>query len=156
MTGEPRVISAKRTAFYKFVMPLLTVGVAIGIVTVALRASTSSTPLFAKVVVGGLIVAYLLGARRYADLKCVALLDDALAVSNFQREIVVPLRDVVRVREMTSRSWRTSDVIVAIDLARDTDFGRRVTFLTPPTFASSEAPHPIVEELRDAVTAAKR
>ena len=78
MVGEPRVISAKRTAFYKFVMPLLTVGVAIGLMTVALRSSTSSTLLYAKIIVAGLIAAYFLGARRYADLKFVSLIDDTL------------------------------------------------------------------------------
>ena len=87
--------------------------------------------------------------RSGAELKRVAFSESSLRVSNFRREIIVPVSDVDVVDQHETQSGR-----VVIRLTRDTEFGRRIIFspigLFPPR------PHPIIAELRAAVMAAKR
>ena len=91
----------------------------------------------------------IIGIRSGRRLKRVALTDTALHVSNFWREIAVPLGDVEAVDHDDSGLGR-----VVITFARDTAFARRIEFspigFFPPT------PHPIIAELRAAVASAKR
>jgi len=86
--------------------------------------------------------------RRFVPLKRVILSDTSLHVSNFLREVVVPLRDVESVNQREG-----TESLVIVRFARRTAFGRRIVFSgigwKPPQ------PHPIVAELRAVVTAAK-
>ena len=82
----------------------------------------------------------------------VVMTDRELRISNYLREIVVPLSDVDQVSE---NRW-VSIHPVTIQFVRRTDFGHRIVFMPtarPFAFFSS---HPIVAELRSAVESAKR
>jgi len=86
--------------------------------------------------------------RGFIPLKRVILSDTSLHVSNFLREVVVPLRDVESVHQRAG-----SDALIIVHFARRTAFGRRIMFSgigwRPPQ------PHPIVAELSASVAAAK-
>src|SRR5262249_38682893 len=69
----------------------------------------------------------------------------------FRREITVPLRDVGRVRQSLLESG-----FVIIDLARDSELGRRIRFIPKRAQAWAFQQHPIVDHLRDAVADAKK
>jgi hypothetical protein len=85
---------------------------------------------------------------RCAGLKRVVLTGDSLRVSNFVREIAVPLSDVGGIDDNEGKIYR-----VVIRFARETPFGRRINF--SPIGWSHPRPHPIIAELRAAVAAAK-
>src|SRR5262245_13048894 len=90
-------------------------------------------------------------AARCLGLKRVALTEDALHISNYRREIAVPLRDVASVKH----SWiGPRSVIVRFE--RENEFGRQVAFLPKHTFDELFWSSPIVDRLRDAVAAAKK
>ena len=82
-----------------------------------------------------------------ARLKRVAMSETSLHVSNFRREIAVPLNDISSVGEIEGPPYR-----VCIQLKKETPFGRQIFF--SPKGGSSPRPHPIVAELRAAVTPA--
>ncbi len=61
----------------------------------------------------------------FGSLKRVRLVDDELHISNYLRQVVVPLRHVVSVRQ---RHWlSTTDIVVEFD--RDIGFGTTVRFI---------------------------
>lgn len=82
-------------------------------------------------------------------LKRVRVEDDTLLVSDFRREVRVPLRDVVGVRQPRFPVPGS----IAIDLARETPFGREVTFF-PQRRGLFGAEGPTMRELRALVSAA--
>ena len=86
----------------------------------------------------------------FLGLKHVAYTDTELHVSNFRRQIVVPLSDVVSV----GRTVIGMNAIV-IQLAQDSEFGNRVTFIPKRMFHPFVWTHPIVDRLRDLVAAAR-
>jgi hypothetical protein len=150
----PRVLSASHTPLLKFGLPpvglWLAARVAFG--WVKYNQTHEQAQSLAAAVVAATVVIMPLLSWSYARLKRVALTEDALHVSNFRREIVVPVRDVDRVRQpLLSRD------LIVVDLARDTDFGRRIVFqpkgMYPGLFFWT---HPIVDRLRDAVADAKK
>jgi hypothetical protein len=161
MTASRR-ISAAQTAFFKFVLPgAFLVGIGWTVVMferlLALRdrwdrVGTGGTGGF-RMTIALLVMCVamaIIGIRSGGRLlKRVALTDTALHVSNFWREIAIPLGDVEAVDHAGGGFGR-----VVITFARDTAFGRRIEFspigLFPPT------PHPIIAELRAAVAGAKR
>jgi hypothetical protein len=89
------------------------------------------------------------GVRRCGAMKRVVLTGDSLRVSNFLREITVPLNDVDEIDEIEGKAYR-----VVVRFRSPTPFGRRIIF--SPIGWSFPHPHPIVAELRAAVLAAKR
>lgn len=157
MTASRR-ISAAETAFFKFFVPgAFLVGIGVTVVMfqrlLALRDRWDrlGTGVIAMTIASLLMcvaiaIAQIRSGRR---LKRVALTDTALHVSNFWREIAVPLGDVEAVDHDDSGLGR-----VVIRFVCDTAFGRRIEFspigLFPPT------PHPIIAQLRAAVAGAKR
>jgi len=142
-TSGPRVISGADTFFAKFV---ITSAFLIGgglMVWAVLRSFAAHDHLKS---VGGLAAIATLPGTIWplARLKRVALSERSLHVSNFLREIEVPLSDVSSVEEIDGAAYR-----VVIAFKRDTPFGRQIRFspqgLWPPH------PHPIIAELRAAV-----
>jgi hypothetical protein len=104
------------------------------------------------------LVAYIIGSATlclwigwsFLRLKRVAYTETDLHVSNFRREIVVPLVDVASVgRRIVGMN------ALVIQLARDTEFGNRITFIPKRMFHPFVWTHPMVDRLRDAVDAAK-
>jgi len=79
-------------------------------------------------------------------LKRVALDDQALYISNYHREIVVPLRDI----EFVTESRWINIHPITIHLQRDTEFGTRIVFMPKVRWFAFCSSHPIVAELRAA------
>jgi len=153
-----RRISAGSTAFFKFVVPgtfLVGIGVAVVLVErlLAIRdrwdSLGSGGAAMSIASLAMCVVLAILQIRSNRRLKRVALTDTALHVSNFWRELAVPLGDVEAVDHVDSGLGR-----VVIRFARDTAFGRRIEFI--PIGFSPPTPHPIIAELRAAVAGAKR
>jgi hypothetical protein len=147
-----RVISAGHTPLVKWGFPGLILLQGIGWVLGWMRVLQADEPVAPVVILYAVVCAALFpwGAWACLGLKRVALTDSELRISNFRREIVVPLRDVTSV----GRTVLGMNAIV-IDFARDTDFGRRIKFLPKRMFFRFTWTHPLVDRLRDAVAAAK-
>ena len=71
----------------------------------------------------------------------------ALYVSNFMKEVVVPLREVDRI---TENRWVNIHP-VTIHFRRDRGFGSRIVFMPTHRWFGFSSSHPIVAELRRAV-----
>jgi hypothetical protein len=144
--AKPRVISAEYTLLVKLGAPAFALwqGASLVVTWVHQGALSRDWPYLAVMAaVVGLVVWWC------AHLKRVSLTDDALLISNFRREIVVPLRDVAHVGQ-----WRIEWSAIVIRLARDTEFGRRIHFI-PKRFHFGWR-HPMVDRLRYEVAAAKK
>jgi uncharacterized membrane protein len=151
-----RRISAGDTAFAKFFVSAVFLGFVVALTVLLISATKRlvSRPddltgivfdiIRALAGIGmGLMVVWLC-----ARLKRVALSDTSLHVSNFAREIVVPLSDVESVDQVSGIAYR-----VVVRFARATPFGRQINF--SPIGLREVRPHPILAELRTAVTGAK-
>ena len=84
-------------------------------------------------------------------LKRVEMDHDVLYVSNYRREVRVPLRDIAEVSENRWINIRP----VTIEFRRDTDFGHRVVFIPQQRLWAFWRPHPVVAELQGAVRRAR-
>jgi hypothetical protein len=153
VSDRPRVISASHTPLVKFGIPplVLWLGVRVAVGAARYLRSHEQLPPISQATIVACIVLFPFFAWSYLRLKRVALTDDALHISNFRREIVVPLRDVDRVRQ----NWFEMHWIV-IRLARESEFGRRIVFIPKREFRRFGWTHPLVDHLRDAVAAAKK
>ena len=150
--GGVRVISAGDTFFAKFcVSSLLLVGaVALLVQSCLLPSGPPDFGHFAlrTVRVLALIAASMTAVFFCGGLKRVTLSETSLKVSNYLREIVVPLNEVSSIDQIDGVFYR---VVIAFN--GETAFGRRIDF--SPQGLSGPRPHPIVGELRAAVAAAK-
>ncbi|WP_257385613.1 hypothetical protein [Tahibacter caeni] len=79
-------------------------------------------------------------------LKRVSIDDGNLYVSNYFREIKVPLAAIA---DVTENRWINIHP-VTIHLKRDTEFGNRITFMPKSRMFSGFSSHPVVQELRRA------
>src|SRR5579863_1205949 len=82
----------------------------------------------------------------------VVMTDRELRISNYRREIVVPLSDVDQV---TENRWVNSHP-VTVQFVRRTDFGHRIVFMPKGRPFALFSSHPIVAELRAAIETAKQ
>ena len=87
-----------------------------------------------------------------ARLMRVVMTDRELRISNYLREIVVPLSDVDQV---TENRWVNGHP-VTVQFVRRTDFGHRIVFMPRVRPFALFSSHPIVAELRAAIETAKR
>jgi hypothetical protein len=83
-------------------------------------------------------------------LKRVRMDDKALYISNYSREIVVPL---VNVAEVTENGWLNIHP-VTITFHSDTEFGSRVVFMPKTRWFGFWSSHPVVDEIRTAANRA--
>jgi hypothetical protein len=79
-----------------------------------------------------------------AGLKKVRMDQDSLYISNFRKEIVVPLSSIGSV---TENRWINIHPIT-IHFRAPTEFGNKVTFMPTSRFFGFWSSHPVVEELR--------
>ncbi|HEV8400217.1 MAG TPA: hypothetical protein VGQ18_10310 [Gemmatimonadales bacterium] len=154
-----RTISSLQTSFLKFVFPPLWIG-GFTIATIALflgagdfrDAAGNTPPLDLKWVF--LLVTIAGGSFIYwacAPLKRVELDDRALYISNYSKEIEVPLRDIA---EVTENRWIHSHP-VTIHFHRETEFGDSIVFMPTVRWFGFWSSHPIVAELRAAAARAR-
>jgi hypothetical protein len=153
----PRTISSAQTFVMKFVFPLIWIG-GFGFGTAMLfragdRLGDRPPPpdmkwvFLAGLLVGSLAV-YWWGVR----LMRVVMTDRELRISNYRREIVVPLSEVDQV---TENRWVNLHP-VTVEFVRRTDFGHRIVFMPKVRPLALFSSHPIVAELRAASETAKR
>ena len=142
-----RTISSRQTFFVKFVQPIVWIGgFGIGVVAASFAAIVGTLPaplawLFLAVWALGTIIFM----RLLAPLKKVSIAGNSLVISNYRREITVPLAEIDGV---TQNRWLNFHP-VTIRLRHDTEFGRTITFMPKARFLLPWSSHPIVSELRD-------
>jgi len=82
--------------------------------------------------------------RLLSPLKKVSIAADSLIISNYRREIAVPLGEIERITENRWLNYRP----VTIHLRHDAGFGRTITFMPKVRPFLLWRSHPIVAELR--------
>ncbi len=148
-----RLLSTGFTYFYKVIVPglaliaLVGAAVALGLGRGSLTFGPASLPL-GFIVVG--VAIYQI--RVCVGLKRVEMDARNLYISNYRAQIVVPLREVA---DVTENRWLHLHP-VTIHFQRPTESGSSIVF-APDMFATwvSFVSHPVVNELRQAVTHAK-
>ncbi len=145
-----RLLSSGFTYVYKFVLPVWIGIVVLGLtITTVLGIGRNMLSLPILPVIVALVALQLLPAL---TLKRVEMDSRNLYISNFSKQIVVPLADVTDVSENRWLHYHP----VTIQLARPTEFGNRITFAPDMSdtwfrFLS----HPVVAQLRTAVARAR-
>ena len=146
--SQPRVISASDTFFAKFVVaPVLLFGAVVLILVTLRDQARAHEPAISWLGIAVYLASIGVFVWQFWPLvrvKCVALSKTSLHVSNFLREIVVPLSDISGVWEIEGTAYR-----VCIEFKSETPLGRQIRF--SPKGLSPPHPHPIVAELRAAV-----
>jgi hypothetical protein len=143
-----RRLSSSLTFVYKFVFPTLWIG---GFATATLLMFVGPADradpellrerwIFAGITVLGGGFLYWFCAR----LKRVSLGADRVVISNYLREIEVPLRDV----EAVSGSLLMSPELVWLRFRRPTRFGSQIVFMPRVRLFVGLSRHPLVAELR--------
>jgi hypothetical protein len=84
-------------------------------------------------------------------LKRVALDDKVLFISNYAKEVPVPLRDI---EDVTENRWLNTHP-VTIHFHRDTEFGSSIVFMPKVRWFAFFSPHPVVAELHAAAARAR-
>jgi hypothetical protein len=154
LNGSMRhTISSGQTFFMKFVFPAVWL-TGFAAVTVALFTGGRITNpdglppptemkwlFFGATVIGGLFLFWCC-----MRLKRVELDDDSLHISNYLREVRVPLRDI---EEITENRWINIRP-VTLEFRRDTEFGPRITFMPKTRWWGFWRAHPVVGELEAA------
>ncbi len=150
--SDAATISSAQTLFMKFVFPPLWIG---GFVIATLvmflvprsqwrapaDAQTKWFFLFATIV-GTIFIWW--GCIR---LKRVRMDAQALYISNYRTEIIVPFGNV---SEITENRWVNTHP-VTIHFHSDTEFGSQVTFMPKVRWFGGWSSHPVVAEIRQAV-----
>ena len=146
---RPRTISSAQTFIMKLVFPVLWIsgfgfGTALLWLDVMHGRNGTSPPGEMKWM---FLVMWLVGSALIlwscARLKRVRLDDKHIYVSNFRREISIPLSLIENVSEVR---WINIHP-VTIHLRKDTEFGRSITFMPKVRFFALWSSHPIVAEL---------
>jgi hypothetical protein len=151
-----RNLSSAWTVIHKVVFPAVWIGgFALGTACLFLaepRTRSGAPPppemrwFFLAATVLGSAFLYWFGMR----LKKVALDGDRLIISEFGREIEVPLRDVERV----TGSILMNPELIWLRFRRPTEFGTKIVFMPTTRFLGGYSRHPLVEELRTLVAQA--
>ena len=130
---QPEQISSPGTFAMKVVIPGVWLGIWAWCTTNLFSPhptvwGSGDPPDWAKwVFVAGLFLGIWIFSRLAIPLKRITLHSDHLVVSNFLREIVIPMGDVLRVG--VAPSWQINDTPVGfIELRRDSGFGTRLSF----------------------------
>ncbi len=154
-----RTISSAQTFAMKFLFPTIWIGIFAAMTLVLFAAgdrfrdAAGNPPppatkwLLLLATAGGSAFIYWFCIR----LKRVALDESTLVISNYQREISVPLRDV---EEVTENRW-ISIHPVTVRFFRETEFGSTIVFMPKVRWFAFFSSHPIVKELRTAVERAR-
>ena len=155
MNTTPRTLSSAQTFLMKFVFPLLWIG-GFALATAGLFLFPGSWHdaggdppepqvkwFFLFLTIGGSALIWWSCVR----LKRVRMDDKVLYISNYTREITVPLANVAQVSE---NRWLNSHP-VTIEFHSGTEFGSRVVFMPKFRWFAFLSSHPVVQEIRVAV-----
>jgi hypothetical protein len=135
--------------FFRAIVPaalLLTFGWWALVSLLKSQAGTAGNEMKLLLLVTGLLMIpalYWFGLR----LKKVAVDDRHLYVSNYVREIAIPLSDI----ESVSESWLIQPKLIYVRLKAKSLFGRKIVFAPPVRRFSQFRPHPVVDELKQMI-----
>lgn len=146
MKVSMRPLSSALTWFYKFVFSALWIGgFGLGTVAMFVASHTSSGEdlreirwLFLAAWIAGASMIYWTCIRA----KKVSLASDSLVISNFRRELRIPLRDVERV----TGSFLWNPELIWLHFRRPNDFGSKIVFIAPMRWFPYGR-HPLTREL---------
>ena len=145
-SAPPRIISSRRTAFARFAWMLWAGGFGGGTLGLWLGSFTAHPP--PPEMKWIFLVLWVLGTASFrwllGSVKKVRIDGATLHVSDYRREIAVPLAEI----ESVSENWWMSHHPVTIHLRHDTPFGRKITFIPKFRLLPFWRTHPIVNELR--------
>src|SRR3954466_1453905 len=142
MLNAMRLLSSQLTLFYKFILlPMISIG-AIVFLGWAVTTIPGTMPFFVFIWIPACII---WATYMSWPIKKVSLAGDKLYISNFFKEIAVPVTEIMDVRERYQIKPRR----IVIYFRHPTEFGDKVVFYAPiqPRFYFSE--HPLVGELLD-------
>jgi hypothetical protein len=143
-TIPPRTLSSAMTFLMKFIFPTLWISIfGYGTLALWIVRNNQATPDTMKGLFPLLWVAGTLFILKFcAGLKCIKADNRNLYISNYLREITVPLTLIENVTEIR---WINIHP-VTIHFRGDTEFGQRVTFM-PQSRIFAGGSHPVVTEL---------
>ena len=147
-----RTLSSAWTFFYKFVFPTVWIGgFAVGTLLMFTAADSFEGGgdvcemrwyFLTAIVLGGAAIYW-----SCMRLKKVTLDGDVLLISNFRKEIAIPLLDLERV----SGSIFMHPELVWLHFRRPTEFGTKIVFMGKSRFSFGFTRHPIVKELGELI-----
>jgi hypothetical protein len=152
-----RQLSSRMTLFYKVIFPTIWIGgFALGTALMFLSPDAWNPNPHLREVRWIFLLASIVGTGLIywscIRMKEVWLTQNSLVLSNYLREITVPLQQIERV----SGSILMSPELVWIHFRRTTPFGNRIIFMPKLRLLSGFSPHPVVDELRQLVKEASR
>jgi hypothetical protein len=141
-----RKLSSRQTALAKFAIPATIYAAAAALLIIFFAVPLLSEEPFSSggalisLVVAGVLIRW---GSAYVPLKAVSLDGRHLLVSNYRKEIAVPLSEVEQVAEVKQFEQK----LVVLSLKRPTEFGREIKFL-PRAQPRLWKEHSVVGELR--------
>jgi len=158
MESSPRLLSSRQTFIMKVLFPILWIG-GFAAATLSLFLSPDSWhragggaadaetkwTFLVVTIVGALFIWW-----TCVRLKRVRMDDRALYISNYSKEIVVPLGNVA---EVTENRWINIHPVSLVFHA-ETEFGSRIVFMPKVRWFAFWSSHPVVEDVRKAVARA--
>lgn len=144
-----RVISSGGTFYYKIILPVILLICTIALPTAVYFDGSGnhlSVAFFFFLYLLVCTVIFLLIAKKF---KKVSIDDNFLYISNYLKEITIPLSNIA---DVTETKWLRGHP-VTIHLNPASEFGNKITFLSK--FRFSFKSHPIVEELKELVSLKK-
>jgi hypothetical protein len=144
-----RTLSSPQTFVMKFILPALCLtGFAAAAVLLRHSPPADGRWQFLGVTVLAAVFLY----RSCIRVKRVAMDERWLYVSNYVREIRVPLEEINAVWD--NRSIHCG--LITVGFSRDTELGSRITFIPRMRWWGSFRPHPVVAEIESASRQARR
>ena len=142
-----RKLSSRQTALAKFVIPAAIFAAAAALLAIFFAVPLLSDEPFTlggaliSLVVTGVLVWW---GSAFVSLKTVSLDGQQLWVSNYMKEIAIPLSEVKEVAEVKQFKQK----LIVLSLKRPTEFGREIKFL-PRAQLRLWQEHSVVGELRE-------
>jgi len=157
MTDEVKTISSSQTFLMKVIFPVLWITF-FGFGTVSAWRGTMHAksggpvpPEMKWVFLGAWIVGTTFILQSVTGLKRVAVDSKNLYVSNYRRDIVIPL---TMVSDVTENRWINIHP-VTIHLRNDSEFGQKISFMPTSRFFGGWSSHPVVAELQQLASVAR-
>lgn len=141
-------LSSAWTFFYKFVFPTVWIGgFAVGTLLMFTAADSFEGDGDVREIRWYVLTATVLGGAAIywscMRLKKVTLDGDVILISDFRKEIAIPLLDV----ERASGSVLMNPELVWLHFRRPTEFGTKIVFMGKWRFSFGFTRHPVVEDL---------
>ena len=144
-----RKLSSRQTALAKFVIPAAIFAAAAALLAIFFAVPLLSDEPFTlggaltSLVVTGVLVWW---GSAFVSLKTVSLYGQQLWVSNYMKEIAIPLSEVKEVAEVKQFKQK----LIVLSLKRPTEFGREIKFL-PRAQPRLWQEHSVVGDLRELI-----